>query len=446
MVAAIDSGAAYTIAYRIRRGDGIERTVHEQTEVFRDAGGRVVGIEGTTQDITEYQPGAQAGLFARMSGDGFAVFLSDVRRSENAAVIAQRLIEAIAQPLKQAEHELALSASIGIAIYPDNGEEVGTLIKNAESAMHGAKETGTGTYCFFTPAMNASALAKLEIENDLRGAIERDELLLFYQPRVDVPTGRLVGAEVLVRWQHPQRGLVPPGEFVPVAEESGLIGPVTAWVLRAACRQLQQWQHAGLPVVPVSVNFSAHNFREDGLQAQIATALREYGVAPSLLEGEITESMLMHDVDRAVVRLHELRSLGIELSMDDFGTGYSSLAYLKRFPLSVLKIDRAFVKDVLTNPHDAAIASTIITLGQTMGLSVVAEGIELVEQANFVLDRGCRLMQGFLFARPMPADAFAAVLREGLAMPPGLHGNHEQKPSRCRSNQVRTRDCEQQRP
>jgi len=263
-------------------------------------------------------------------------------------------------------------------------------------------------------------LAKLELENDLRGAIERNELLLLYQGRVDVPTGRLVGAEALVQWRHPRRGLVSPGEFIPIAEESGLIIPLTEWVLRAACRELKQWQQAGLPVVPVSINFSAHSFREDGLSDLIAASLQEFGIEPSLLEGEITESTLMQDIGRTGARLQELRALGILLSVDDFGTGYSSLAYLKRFPFDVLKIDRAFVKDVLTNVHDAAIASVIVTLGKVMGMSVVAEGMEQVEQANFLLSCGCRLMQGFLFARPVPADAFAQILRTGIAMPAGL--------------------------
>lgn len=518
MDAAIGAGEAYAIAYRIVRRDGSERTVYEQTEVFRDDGGGVKRIEGTTQDITERvaaderirqladydgltglanrrlfsevmqhglnrctrqmanaavldinvdrfkrinetlghavgdralqevgrrilesirgsdfagttQDGLRASVSARMSGDGFAVFLSEVRRAEDAALISRRLIEAIAQPMHCAEHKVSLTVSIGIAVYPDNGEEVGTLLKNAETAMHNAKEHGAGSYCFFTSAMNAEALAKLDTENDLRGAIERNELLLFYQARVDVETGRMVGAEALLRWQHPRRGLVPPNEFIPVAEESGLIVSLTAWVVRAVCRQLHQWQHAGLPVVPVSINFSAHSFREDGLGELIAASLREFGIAPFLLEGEITESMLMYDVERAVTRLHELRAIGIELAMDDFGTGYSSLAYLKRFPLNVLKIDRAFVKDVLTDVHDAAIASTIITLGNSMGLSVVAEGMERVEQANFLFARGCRLMQGFLFARPVAADAFAQLLRAGLVMPPGLRKDRYKTPA-----------------
>ena len=517
MDAAMGAGEAYAITYRIRPGEGCERTVYEQAEAFRDDGGAVMRVEGATQDITErvaaearirqladydgltglanrklfsevmqhglslsrrqagraavldinidrfkrinetlghavgdrilqeisrrivecirgsdvasalaggQNPGPQdvgaCATAARMSGDGFAVFVADVRRAEDAALIARRLCAAIEQPMTHDGHELALSASIGIAVYPENGEETGTLLKNAESAMHGAKERGAGTYCFFTSAMNAQALTKLAIENDLRGAIERNELQLHYQARVDVQTGRLAGAEALLRWQHPQRGFVSPGEFIPIAEESGLIVPMTQWVVRAACRQLQLWQREGLPVVPVSINFSAHSFREDGLDALIAASLREFGIAASLLEGEITESMLMQDVEHAVSRLHALRALGIELAMDDFGTGYSSLAYLKRFPLNVLKIDRAFIKDLLTEPHDAAIASTIITLGKTMGLSVVAEGMECVEQANFLLSRGCRLMQGYLFAKPVPAESFARLLGEGLAMPAGL--------------------------
>jgi diguanylate cyclase (GGDEF)-like protein len=512
--AAIGAGEAYAIVYRILDRDGAERTVYEQTQVIHGADGRVVRIDGTTQDITErvaaeerirqladydgltglanrrlfseimqhavnrsrrkavnvavldinldrfkrinetlghevgdqvlqevgrrivesiragdlagaIQDGPRASVSARMTGDGFAVLLSEIRRAEDAAVIARRLSEAIALPMQCAERELTLTASIGIAVYPDNGEEVSTLLKNAETALHRAKERGTGTYCFFTSAMNAQAVLKLETENDLRAAIERDELQLFYQARVDVPTGRIVGAEALLRWQHPRRGLVPPGEFVPVAEEAGLIVPMTEWVLRGVCRQLKQWRQAGLPVVPVSINFSAHSFREDGLAALIAACLRESGIPASLLEAEITESMLLQHVGPVVTRLDELRAMGVGLSVDDFGTGYSSLAYLKHFPVHVLKIDRAFVQDVLTDTHDAAIASTIITLGKTIGMSVVAEGMERVEQANFLLSLGCRVMQGFLFAQPLPAAAFARILGAGLAMPTGLRSAEE---------------------
>ncbi len=508
--AAVESGNAQPVAYRILCRDGSQRTVYERMEVFRDGSGAISRIEGTTQDITErvaaeerirqladydeltalanrrlfsevmlhglnqcarkrvsaavldinidrfkrinetlghgvgdqalkevarritecVRAGDVAGRNevaprqsspARMGSDNFAMFLTELKRAEDAAVVSRRLIEAIALPMLCGGHELTLTARIGIAVYPDNGDTVDALLGNAESAMRGAKELGVGAYSYFTSAMNAESLAKLEIENELRGAIERDELTLFYQARVDAMTGRLIGAEALVRWQHPTRGLVPPNAFIPVAEESGLIAPLTAWVVREACRQLQQWQRAELAVVPLSINLSAHSFREDGLSDFIAASLREFDVAPSLLEAEITESMLMQDVDRAVTRLHQLRSIGIELAMDDFGTGYSSLAYLKRFPLNVLKIDRAFVKDVLTDTSDAAIASAIITLGRTMKLAVVAEGMERVEQANYLLSLGCRYMQGFLFAKPVPANVFVEFLRDGLAMPRGLH-------------------------
>ncbi len=507
--AAVETGKAHPVAYRILCRDGSQRTVYEQMEVFRDGSGAISRIEGTTQDITERvaaeeriqqladydeltglanrrlfsdvmqhclnqcarkqvraavldinidrfkrinetlghgvgdqvlkevarrivaslragdlagtnEVTAPRGSPARMAGDGFAVFLTELKRAEDAAVVARRLIEAIALPMQCGDHELTLTARVGMAVYPDNGDDGDVLLRNAESAMRGAKELGAGTCSFFTPAMNAESVVKLEIENELRGAIERDELALYYQARVDAMTGRLIGAEALVRWQHPRRGLVPPNEFIPVAEESGLIVPLTAWVVRAACRQLQQWQRAELAVVPLSINLSAHSFREDGLSDFIAASLREFDVAPSLLEAEITESMLMQDVERAVTRLNQLRGIGIELAMDDFGTGYSSLAYLKRFPLNVLKIDRAFVKDVLTDTSDAAIASAIVTLGNTMKLDVVAEGMERVEQANYLLSLGCRYMQGFLFAKPLPANVFVEFLRDGLAMPKGL--------------------------
>lgn len=389
-------------------------------QALQEIARRILGSVRASDVAAMNDDASHSGLSARMSGDGFAVFLTEVRRAEDAAMIARRLIDAIGRPMQCGGQDLTLSASIGIAVYPDNGEDVSALLKNAETAMHNAKKSGAGSYSFFTAAMNAQSLAKLEVENELRGAIERNELVLYYQPRVDVASGRMAGAEALVRWQHPKRGLVPPNEFIPIAEDSGLIVPMTAWVVRAACAQLQQWQSSGLAVVPLSINLSAHSFREDGLVELIADSLREFGIKPSLLEAEITESVLMQDVDRAIALLHQLRALGIELAMDDFGTGYSSLAYLKRFPLNVLKIDRAFVKDVLTDTHDAAISSAIIALGRTMGLTVVAEGMERVEQANFLLSLGCQRMQGFLFARPVPATVFADHLRGGLTMPAGL--------------------------
>jgi diguanylate cyclase (GGDEF)-like protein len=398
-------------------------------QVLREMARRIGDCIRASDFAATGRSGSPAGVPARMNGDSFAVFLSEIARSEDAALIARRLHAAITRPLRCGLHDLVFTASIGIAVYPDNGADAGTLRKNAETATRRAKEHGAGSSCFFTPEMNDKATARLDAENELRVAIERGELVLFYQPRVDVPAGRLAGVEALVRWQHPQRGLVPPNEFIAIAEASGLIAPLTQWVVRAACRQLAQWQCAGLAVVPVSVNLSACSFRHDGLRDMVAGALREYAIAPSLLEGEITESMLMQDVERAVIRLEELRALGMELAMDDFGTGYSSLAYLKRFPLSVLKIDRAFIKDVLTDPHDAAIASTIITLGNTMGMAVVAEGMEQVEQANFLLARGCRFMQGYLFARPLPADACAEMLRTGIVMPQGLRMNPLQLPA-----------------
>jgi diguanylate cyclase (GGDEF)-like protein len=388
-------------------------------QVLREVSRRILESVRSS-DLTGVNPGAApTEAIARMSGDDFAVFLSEIRHADDAAMVAKRLNAVIAERLVIEGQELPIAASIGIAVYPDNGQEVELLLRNAETAMHKAKQHAS-RYCFFTASMNEHALAKLNIENELRRAIERDELELHYQARVDAARAELVGAEALVRWRHPQRGLVSPGEFIPVAEESGLIVPLTRWVLESACRQISAWRGAGLAVVPISVNFSSHSFREDGLAECVASSIAEFGIEPDLIEGEITESVLMHDVDRAVRLLRALKDMGIGLSVDDFGTGYSSLAYLKRFPIDVLKIDRIFVKDVLTDSYDAAIATTVITLGKTMGRSVVAEGIEEVEQANFLLARGCCLMQGFLFARPVPANDFARTLANGVGRPAGM--------------------------
>lgn len=360
------------------------------------------------------------GQGARANGDGFSVFLTDVRGAEDAALIARRLIDAIAHPVQWGEHELALSASVGIALHPENGADISTLLRSAEIALHNAKKFAAGSYAFFTPSMNAQSVARIALENDLRCALERDELLLFFQARVNVLTGRLTGAEALVRWQHPLRGMMLPAAFIPLAEQSDLIVPLTAWVVRAVCRQLYLWRGAGLTLVPLSINLSARSFRDDGLCDLIAASLSQYDLEPALLEIEITESMLMQDVDRAVVLLQRLRAMGVHLAMDDFGTGYSALAYLKRFPLHVLKVDRAFVADVLADKHDQAIAAAIVTLGRTIGVAVVAEGIERVEQANYFTSQGCHLMQGFAFAQPVSAVEFAGVLRDGLTMPAGL--------------------------
>ena len=281
--------------------------------------------------------------------------------------------------------------------------------------MHFAKDQGRDNYQFYSRAMNATALEKLSLESQLRKALERDELLLHFQPKLSATTGAVAGVEALIRWKHPELGMVPPSQFIPVAEETGLIVPIGDWVLETACRQNHAWQKAGYPPVHVAVNIASPHFRQGGLMDSVARALRETGLGPEWLELEVTESMLMQGVDAQGVdltldTLFKLKDMGVRLAIDDFGTGYSSLAYLKRFPLDTLKIDRSFVKDLPRDAEDAAIAKAIIAMAHSLRLAVVAEGVETDQQLAFLRQHGCDLVQGFLFSRPVPAEEFAALL------------------------------------
>ena len=350
-----------------------------------------------------------AGL-ARVGGNAFTILLVDVRSVADAATVAQRLLRAIAQPVQVNGRDLVLTASIGIALYPRDGDTVDALLRYAEQAMYAAKAAGRAGYRFFDEEMNAAASAKLEVENDLRHAIVAGQLRLYFQPKVNAASGTMTGAEALVRWQHPQRGLVPPGEFIPLAEESGLIVPIGDWVIQAACEYLQRWGAAGLTTVPLSINLSSPSFMQDTLVAQLGAAVRSAGLQTRQLTLEVTESLLMQDIEGTIARLHALREQGFGLSLDDFGTGYSSLSYLKRFPIDELKIDRSFVRDVMNGGRDGAIVASIIELGRQFGLTVVAEGVETSPQSGYLLDHGCTIQQGFLFARPMPAEQFSALL------------------------------------
>jgi diguanylate cyclase (GGDEF)-like protein len=350
-------------------------------------------------------------LLARIGGDEFVALLSRLSNLEEAALVADRMLAALTEPMNIDGHELHLSASIGIALYPSDGAEVDTLLKHADTAMYSAKEAGRNTYRFFIPEMNARATERLLMEADLRRALERNELILHYQPQIEAATGRPYGCEALVRWIHPQRGLVPPDHFIPLAEETGLIAPLGEWVLRTACQQQVEWRAAGLPDLIVAVNISALQFRKRDFVQMVARMLTETGADPACIELEITESALMEPSTELTDRLQDLVDLGLTLALDDFGTGYSSLSYLKRMPIARLKIDRSFVDDLPGNAEDAAVTSAALSLARDLGMQVVAEGVETQVQRDYLAERGCHAMQGYLFSRPLTVDAFANWIR-----------------------------------
>jgi EAL domain-containing protein (putative c-di-GMP-specific phosphodiesterase class I) len=309
-----------------------------------------------------------------------------------------------------------VSASLGISISPADGSTSDSLLKHADLAMYRAKQSGRNTYRFFAAEMNERAAEHHRMEGDLRGAVDRHEFVLHYQPKADLKSGAISGFEALLRWNHPLRGLVPPAEFIPILEDTGLIDEVGDWVIRQACEQIRLWQLAGLPHYPVAVNLSARQFSQSGLETTIGSILDESQIDAGLLEIELTESVLMSDSEDALRVLDNIKQRGIRLSVDDFGTGYSSLAYLKRFPLDSLKIDRAFIRDITTDSGGATIAKAIINLAHSLKLKVVAEGVEKQAQLDFLRDHGCDEIQGFLFARPMPAAECERAMREGLRL------------------------------
>jgi diguanylate cyclase (GGDEF)-like protein len=356
---------------------------------------------------------------ARLGGDEFVVVMADVANENDVAPLVRNVLDSLAHDITVAGHDVVATASIGIALYPRDGDEAASLLKNADVAMYRAKELGRNSFQFYTPEMNARTLQRLELETGLRRALERNELVLFYQPKVELRRGQVVGAEALIRWRHPLLGMVSPADFIPLAEETGLIVPIGEWVIGTACAQLKAWQDEGLGDISVAVNLSARQFGQEDLPRVVAQALRLNGVAAHCLELEVTESAVMQDPERTVATLRELKQIDVRLSLDDFGTGYSSLNYLKRFPIDTLKIDQSFVRDITTNPDDAAIAVAVISLAHSLKRRVVAEGVETEAQLNYLRRQGCDEMQGYYFSRPVPADEFAAMLREGRSLPLG---------------------------
>jgi diguanylate cyclase (GGDEF)-like protein/PAS domain S-box-containing protein len=354
-------------------------------------------------------------VVARLGGDEFVVALFEVAKRDHAGYVAQKLIGAFDLPFIIDNHELKLGAAIGISIYPQDGFETETLLRMADIAMYRAKQTGEDGYAFYSHEMNQKALDRLKLESDLRHAIERNELLLYYQPKVNIASGRIIGCEALVRWRHPEQGMVSPGVFIPVAEETGLVTQLSAWVLEAALSQARDWKAEGLEVTKIAVNLSARDFSLS-LPAQVMLALDKHGIGPEWLELEITESMLMHRTDSVIRMMDELARIGIALSLDDFGTGYSSLSYLKRFPIDTLKIDQSFVRGIPDDPNDCAIAGAIVGMAKRLGHNVIAEGVETTAQLLFIKSLGCDELQGYLFSPPVPGETFTAMLREGKTL------------------------------
>jgi len=352
---------------------------------------------------------------ARLGGDEFVVVLTALMDIGDAAVAADRILKAMTPDCIVQGHLLSISCSLGISVFPDNGREPETLLKNADAAMYCAKEQGRNNFQFFTQEMNVQAVERMTLENSLRVALERNELFLVYQPQMDIATGQITGAEALLRWQHPVLGLVPPDKFIPIAENSGLIIPIGEWVLKTACVQARQWQDEGLPAIPVAVNVSAIQLRHNRFLQVVEKVLDEAGLRSQYLELELTEGLLFSNADLTLSLLQELSEMGLKLSIDDFGTGYSSLSYLRHFPVCKLKIDRSFVQAMTVNSDDAAITSTIINMGKSLNLTVIAEGVENEEQMSFLRDHGCDEIQGYYFSRPLAVADFPAKVRGTLS-------------------------------
>jgi diguanylate cyclase (GGDEF)-like protein len=349
---------------------------------------------------------------ARFGGDEFVLLLEDVRQVNTVGIVAHKVLSSLSRTFEVGGFQLCAAASIGIGIYPENGQSMEELLRCADIAMYRAKELGRNTLQFYTPEINFRARETLLLETGLRQALTKEELEIYYQPQFDLVSGRMVGAEALLRWNHPERGLLLPMEFLPLAEETGLIFAISDWILQTVCRQNKGWQVRGFPPLVVAVNIATRMFQQRELGQMVDRALRSSGLEARFLELEVTESMIMHNVEAAAQTLEELSRLGVNLAIDDFGTGYSSVSGLRRMPIRRLKIDRAFVNDLTGNPNDATIAASIIALARSMNLGVIAEGVETEEQLRFLKAKGCRQGQGFLFSQPLPEGRLTSLLAQ----------------------------------
>jgi diguanylate cyclase (GGDEF)-like protein len=385
----------------------LDRFKNVNDTLGHDAGDRVLqAIAGRLKGCLR-----EVDTLARLGGDEFGLLVEQVSDTRFVGNVARKLLKAVAEVLVVDGQEYHITASIGISTYPADGSDATTLLKNADIAMYRAKDRGKDNSQFYAAAMNAHSMARLSLETGLRHALERGEFLLHYQPKVDIASGRITGMEALVRWMRPESGLVSPADFIPLAEETGLIVPIGAWVLKTACERNRAWQLQGMPPLRVAVNLSARQFVQANLVSEVARVLDASGLAPASLELEITESMVMDNPERAIQTLRQLKSMGIALAIDDFGTGYSSLGYLKRFPIDNIKIDRSFIKDIPHSNDDATITRTIIDMTHNLRLKVVAEGVETAAQLDFLREHGCDEMQGYYFSRPLAEDAFLTLVQ-----------------------------------
>jgi diguanylate cyclase (GGDEF)-like protein/PAS domain S-box-containing protein len=352
---------------------------------------------------------------SRQGGDEFVVLLLDIEQPEDAALSARKILQAVAEAHPIDRHDLCITASIGVSVYPDDGLDAETLIKNADTAMYQAKENGRQSYQFFKPAMNIRAVERQSIEESLRRALERHEFALHYQPKINLRSGEITGAEALIRWTHPVRGPISPSRFIPVAEDCGLILPIGDWVLREACKQARTWMDAGLPLATIAVNISAMAFRQESFLESVFATLKETGLHPTCLELELTESVLMKHAESTKSILDSLRAEGVQVALDDFGMGYSSLSYLTKFPVDALKIDQSFVRQITTTPSETTIVKAVISMGRSLKLRVIAEGVETQEELAFLQAQQCDEAQGYYFSRPLAAPQFAQLLQVGIA-------------------------------
>jgi len=385
----------------------------DRFKVINDSLGHSVGDELLRQVAERIQEHVREGdTVARLGGDEFTLLVPGITAEEDAAKIARKICEAIHDPFWIDGRELFVTTSVGVSVYPSDGHDAETLVRNADSAMYRAKEQGRDNYQLYTPAMNAKAIERLSLESRLRQAVANDELELHFQPFIDLKTAELLGAEALLRWRHPDLGLIPPGEFIPIAELSGLIVPIGEWVLRTACAEARKWHEKGFRTLTVSVNLSSRQFQQSDLVSQVTQALDETGLEPNKLDLEITESNAMQNAEHSINTLWGLKKQGVRISMDDFGTGYSSLNYLKRFPIDRIKLDQSFVRDLPSDKDDAAIAMAVIAMGRSLELEVIAEGVETEEQLAFLKGHECDQLQGFLLSKPLTPDAFGRFLDE----------------------------------
>jgi diguanylate cyclase (GGDEF)-like protein len=348
---------------------------------------------------------------ARIGGDEFNIVLADLARSEDAREIASKIVKSLREPIVVDGHELHITTSVGISVYPEDSEEIDSLLQFADMAMYHAKESGRNTFTFYNPSINVSSLERMKLENWLRQTIRRGELFVQYQPQVEIRSRRIAYAEALVRWNHPDRGPLPPQEFIPLAEETGFITDIDEWVLRTVCAQARSWKDAGLYSFCVTVNLSARQFQCPDLVGRISAILRETGMEPGCLNIEVTETTAMSNIERTASQLRELSGMGVHISIDDFGTGYSSLNYLKKLPIERLKIDKSFIRDIAKSPDDRAIIGAVTSMARKMGIKTVAEGVETEEQLEFLRSSGCDEAQGFLFSPPLPPEEFSELVK-----------------------------------